>query len=110
VRDLASQLAWWTGALDFMVLQQGRASERGISFALIRREEALVELIERSDAAAPGETGDRSYVRGIFKAGFFVSDLEAAVAPARAHGAAFSQEITQPAGNPFRTFAPARSG
>ena len=79
-----------------------------IALSVLRPQPGLdedVRVIERADAASAGDMDDRSFVRGIFKAGFFVSDLDAAASRARAHGAAFAQEITQPAGNPYRTFA-----
>ncbi|MGE0640125.1 MAG: VOC family protein [Thermoanaerobaculia bacterium] len=95
VPDLEASIRWYTEKLDLEATRlPANASAR---VALLQGEGLLVELVEHSaafDLAArvPEATG-RYLVHGPFKVGFFVHDLDAAVARLRSRGAMFQGSV-----------------
>jgi catechol 2,3-dioxygenase-like lactoylglutathione lyase family enzyme len=85
VADLEASIAWYRDTLGLR-LSSRPVDSAAVKVAILEGEGLLVELIQHADAAAmpapasaPGQ--------GIFKAGFFVSDFDAALARLRATGA-----------------------
>lgn len=91
--------------LGFETLREGASPDANIRFALLRRGDDLIEIIQRRDAAAPAAMPDRSFERGICKSGFWVKDLDALAAELERKRASFRHGIVVPPGADYRTFA-----
>jgi len=85
-------------------VREGSSADAGLRFALLRRDDHLIEVIQRDSAAAPPTMPDRSYERGIFKAGFWVTDLDALASELVRKQAHFNHGIVTPPGAGYRTF------
>lgn len=104
--DAGALANWYREMFGFEALQQGGSPDGKIKFALLKRGEHLLEIIQRAEAAdSPAPPKDASYRRGIFKLGFVVPNLDELEASLRKKNADFSHGIVRPAGNPLRAFA-----
>lgn len=84
VASADASVAWYERVLGFEVVRRETFEEEGVSVAILRRDDALLELIDHPEARALGDLEppvERTYlVHGIFKFGFLVEDLDAVIA------------------------------
>ncbi len=108
VGDLSAMVAFYRDVLGFRVHQEGTVPGRNIGFALMRSGHALIELLSFPDAVPPAPplagTGGAPSVRGMFKAGWVVEDLDRVHAAVVATGTPLWFPITAPPGGPYRAF------
>jgi catechol 2,3-dioxygenase-like lactoylglutathione lyase family enzyme len=108
VADLDSQLAWYRDTLGFAVFSQGTMPGPQIKFALLQQGSALIELLQIPDARSLREVApnapDQSRIRGFFKGGAVVADVEGLFQRLRARGVRFAFELGKPPGGPYRVF------
>ena len=91
--------------LGFETLREGTSPDASVRFALLRRGDHLIEIVQRKNAAAPAAMPDRSYEQGIFKIGFWIADLDAFAAELKHKRARLSHDIVVPPGASYRIFA-----
>jgi len=91
VPDLAASVMWYTETLDLTASRLPGTKEAQV--ALLQGKGLIVELVQHEAAAGLEErlpeVKGRYLVHGLFKAGFFVEDLDATVKRLSARGAAF---------------------
>jgi catechol 2,3-dioxygenase-like lactoylglutathione lyase family enzyme len=106
-RDAAATAAWYGERLGFETLRQGTAPDGAMRFALLRRRDDLIEIVQRASAVMPpaAAAADRSYELGTFKVGFWVDDLAGLNAKLKAQATAFKHGIVTPSGANYQTFA-----
>jgi catechol 2,3-dioxygenase-like lactoylglutathione lyase family enzyme len=107
-KDAVATAAWYRDRLGFETLREGASPDGETRFALLRRRDDLIEIVQRATAVAPPAAAaeDRSYEFGLFKVGFWVGDdLTALQATLKGTGAAFEFEITTPPRADYQTFA-----
>jgi len=84
VASADASAAWYERVLGFEVVRRQTFEEQGVSIAILRRGDALLELVDHPEARALGDLEppvERTYlVHGIFKFGFLVPDLDAVIA------------------------------
>jgi catechol 2,3-dioxygenase-like lactoylglutathione lyase family enzyme len=85
VPDLEASIAWYQDKLGVRLTSRPVDSAT-VKVAILEGEGLLVELIQHADAAAMPAPA-QAPGQGIFKAGFFVEDFDAALARLRATGA-----------------------
>ena len=94
VPDLDASIAWYTEMLDLTATRLPEAPQAKV--ALLRGNGLFVELIEHAqafDLQTRVPEGEKRYlVHGLFKAGFFVQDLDATVDRLERRGARFKGE------------------
>lgn len=99
VADLDASVAWYRETLELTPTRLPGSDT--VRVALLQGDGVIVELIEHGDAVTleePLPSADRRYlVHGLFKAGFFVADLDATVTRLRERGARFRGEVFQDA-------------
>ncbi len=105
VANLDRELAWYRDTLGFTVHSVGTQSS-GARYALLQQGAALIELLQVPMAkslaeVAPGLT-DPSRLRGFFKGGMVVSDVEGLSRQLHVRGVRFAFELTEPNGGPYR--------
>jgi catechol 2,3-dioxygenase-like lactoylglutathione lyase family enzyme/ketosteroid isomerase-like protein len=108
VKDAPAAARWYRERLGFETLREGVSPDGKTGFALLRRQDDLIEIVQRQGAVDPPAAAaeDRSYERGLFKVGFWVGDgLAALEADLRAKGTAFEFGITTPPRADYQTFA-----
>src|SRR5689334_16447601 len=105
VADIDASVKWYCDLLGFAILSQGASPDGSTRFALLRRNNDLVEIVQRKSAVHPPSMPDRSHEWGIFKTGFWVEDLRAMESTLREKGAVFSHGIVTPRGANYQTFA-----
>jgi catechol-2,3-dioxygenase len=99
VRDDSAAAQWYAQAFGLAELRHMARADRGYSIRILRRGGLIVELI-RVDSAARGLD-----VRlGLFKAGFYVDDIDAAYAWLRVRGAEMDRRIVTDEALHARTF------
>ena len=108
VASLDRQVAWYRDVLGFTILEQRDVAERGIRFALLEREGALIELLQLPEARArlevdPAATS-ASRIHGFFKAGFVVRDIDRLQRELQEKGATFSLPLGEPGSAGLRMF------
>ncbi|MCG2586814.1 VOC family protein [Massilia sp. TS11] len=107
VADLGRSLTWYRDHLGFSVYSQGEVKERGIRFALLKKDAALLELLQLP-AAQPrtgqGNVAQASLTHGFFKAGMVVDDLDGLYQSLKSQGVPIAIELGKPAGGPYRVF------
>jgi len=104
-KDAAVSATWYRDRLGFETLREGASPDGRTRFALLRRGDDLIELVQREGASAPPAVPDRSYELGFFKTGFWVDDLAALETRLKVSGTAFSHGIVTPPGASYQTFA-----
>ncbi|MDC6167446.1 VOC family protein [Paucibacter sp. XJ19-41] len=108
VADLDRQLAWYTSTFGLAVYSRGELPGRGIKYALLRSDSALIELLQvpgsRPRALLAPSVSDAVQLHGFFKSGVVVPDVEAAFKALKAKGEKFAFELTRPPGGPYRVF------
>jgi catechol 2,3-dioxygenase-like lactoylglutathione lyase family enzyme len=107
-KDAVATAAWYRDRLGFETLREGASPDGKTRFALLRRRDDLIEIVQRATAVAPPAAAveDRSYEFGLFKVGFWVGDdLTALQATLKGKGAAFAFAITTPPRADYQTFA-----
>jgi catechol 2,3-dioxygenase-like lactoylglutathione lyase family enzyme len=71
---------WYTQHLGFQIKDERNIPASGIHFFLLEHEGFLLEIIQRNDLFDPQPALDSSsqykFVRGLFKVGFYVSNIE----------------------------------
>lgn len=105
VSDATVTATWYREKLGFEVLREGGSPDGGLRFALLRRGDHLIEVIQRKAATAPTAMPDRSFEQGIFKAGFWITDLDGLASELERTRTRFSHGIVVPPGADYRTFA-----
>jgi catechol 2,3-dioxygenase-like lactoylglutathione lyase family enzyme len=95
VPDLEASTKWYTDAFGLEATKLPGGEKARV--ALLRGRGLLIELVELAEAAdleerVPGLKG-RYEVHGLFKAGFFVKDLDAEIARLRAKGVRFKGSL-----------------
>jgi catechol 2,3-dioxygenase-like lactoylglutathione lyase family enzyme len=95
VPNLEASVKWYADAFDLEATELP-GGEKG-KVALLRGRGLLIELVELAEAApletrVPGLKG-RYQVYGLFKAGFYVRDLDAEVARLKAKGVQFKGSL-----------------
>jgi catechol 2,3-dioxygenase-like lactoylglutathione lyase family enzyme len=104
-RDAVATAAWYRDRLGFETLREGASPDGKTRFALLRRRDDLIEIVQRAGAIAGPALEDRSFAFGLFKVGFWVDDLAGLEAQLRGQGAAFAFGITTPPRADYQTFA-----
>lgn len=108
VADLDRQLKWYRDNLGFKVHSQGTVTGKGIKFALLKKDAALVELLQipesRPRSGKPRDPASASLTQGFFKSGMVVADVEALQARLERNGADFAFKLVKPSGGPYRVF------
>ena len=108
VARLPPMIAWYRDVLGFTVFSQGEVADRGIAFALLLRDGALIEMLQTKAARPLKEVApavkDPVEIHGFFKGGFVVADVEAAYRDLQRRGVTFDFELTQPRNGPYRAF------
>jgi catechol 2,3-dioxygenase-like lactoylglutathione lyase family enzyme/ketosteroid isomerase-like protein len=106
-RDAVATAAWYRDRLGFETLREGASPDGKTRFALLRRRDDLIEIVQRTGAvpAPAAATEDRSYEHGLLKVGFWVEDLAGLAAALKAKGTAFAFDITTPPRADYETFA-----
>jgi catechol 2,3-dioxygenase-like lactoylglutathione lyase family enzyme len=108
VKSLDAEVAFYRDVLGFSVYMHGTMPGRDIAFALMTAGEAMIELLQfpnAEDAAAPlAGTGGAPTRRGMFKAGWVVTDIDAVYAALTARGVTFWFPLVKPEGGPYRAF------
>jgi catechol 2,3-dioxygenase-like lactoylglutathione lyase family enzyme/ketosteroid isomerase-like protein len=107
VRDAAATAAWYRDRLGFETLRDGASPDGAVRFALLRRRDDLIEIVQRQTPLPPpaAAAGDRSHELGTFKVGFWVDDLAGLEAKLRGQANSFRHGIVTPEGADYRTFA-----
>ncbi len=83
VRDVEASASWYERIFGYREVRAVDLGDRGLRVRLLRREGAFLELIESREARDLGELEPpiekRHHLRGVFKTGFVVADLQAVV-------------------------------
>ena len=83
VRDAEASAAWYSRVLGFELARSMDLEEHGVRIRLLERRGALLELVESASARDLSELEPaverRHELHGVFKIGFLVDDLDAAV-------------------------------
>lgn len=98
---------WYSENLGFCVDQQGEVANGGPKFAILSRDDALLELLQFPTAKsreASGLTEETHQVHGILKIGFVVTDLDALFSTAQKRELNIFFPIVNPPNVPLRTF------
>ncbi|MFT3807472.1 VOC family protein [Arenimonas sp.] len=108
VADRDAQVAWYRDKLGFEVVEQREVPERGIRFALLRRDGALLELLQLPDArprtALDPDAASASRIHGFFKGGLLVRDIEGLHRQLQEKGIAFTVPLGEPGSGGLRLF------
>lgn len=108
VADLDRQLKWYCDNLGFEIHSQGTVPGKGIKFALLKKDSALIELLQIPESKPrPGKPRDpsaASLTQGFFKSGMVAADVEALQARLEKNGADFAFKLSKPTGGPYRVF------
>jgi catechol 2,3-dioxygenase-like lactoylglutathione lyase family enzyme len=95
VADLDRSVRWYTETLDLTATRLPASGP--VRIALLRGQGLVVEIVEHPDAfqldSRLPELQRRFLAHGVFKVGFFVTDLDAAVTRLRARGAVFKGDV-----------------
>lgn len=108
VANLDRMVAWYRDTLGFRIYNRGEAREGAVHFALLERENSILELLQLADArpfkeVAPGLEGSH-LVHGFFKSGFVVADLDRAYADVKRMGVKLEYDLGRPTDSPYRSF------
>lgn len=97
VRDLDEMAGWYETMLGMEVIVRAERPAPDGPVAVLRRGDLLIEMQMRSDADDPhtytNGAKDAYKTHGVFKVGVFTSDIDAASAYLKAHGAVFNHDI-----------------
>ena len=121
VRDAEASAAWYARVLGFELARSMDLQEHGVRIRLLERRDALLELVESSSGRDLSELEPsverRHELYGVFKIGFLVDDLDAAVDALAGHhvplrgrvieesdGSMRSLQIEDPDGNVLQLF------
>ena len=92
VADAAKTAAWYRDHLGFREFDRMDLPERQMLIIFLELDGFVIEMAQRDDSVAPEEklgVTKKSQVRGLYKFGFMVTDLEARVARLRKEGVQF---------------------
>jgi lactoylglutathione lyase len=95
VADAAAEARWYQEILGLAVQRDFRPPGTAIHVVLLKSDVLMIELLQHGDAKPLTQAPDRYLVHGLFKVGFTVPDLEAAVRALKAKGVAFSYDIAK---------------
>jgi catechol 2,3-dioxygenase-like lactoylglutathione lyase family enzyme len=103
VPDAKASARWYQEAFGLRVLDEIKLDDGGHIF-ILSSDALLVEILQIPAAKSPGAEGvrDPHLTHGIFKVGFHVADLDAAVAKLRAMKAEFETSIVDDAKHGLR--------
>jgi catechol 2,3-dioxygenase-like lactoylglutathione lyase family enzyme len=95
VPDASASARWYSEAFGLNVLAEIKPPDGAAHIFLLSSETMLLEILQLRAAKSPGKDAVKQpqLTHGIFKVGFHVPDLEAAVATLRAMKAEFDTEI-----------------
>lgn len=108
VASVDKQVAWYRDTLGFEIVEQRDVPERNIRFALLKREGALIEMLQLPDARPrlevdPAATS-ASRIHGFFKAGLVVPDVDALYRQLHEKGVEFTIPLGEPGSAGLRMF------
>ena len=107
VKDVDASAAWYGKIFGFEVTREIDLKERGIRIRLLRGDSAFLELVEDSSAVSARERIPEvekiAQVRGFFKSGVLVHDLDAAVERLKALGVPLRGKIVTESDGSFRS-------
>jgi catechol 2,3-dioxygenase-like lactoylglutathione lyase family enzyme len=103
VPDAAASARWYQEAFGLTVLDEIKPAD-GAHIFILRSDALLVEIVQIPSAKSPGKEGVKNphLTHGLFKVGFHVADLDAAVAKLRAMRAEFETGIVDDAKHGLR--------
>jgi catechol 2,3-dioxygenase-like lactoylglutathione lyase family enzyme len=95
VTDAAASARWYSEAFGLRTLAEIKPPDGVAHIFLLTSEAMLLEILQLRAAKSPGKDAVKQpeLTHGIFKVGFHVADLEAAVARLRAMKAEFDTDI-----------------
>jgi catechol 2,3-dioxygenase-like lactoylglutathione lyase family enzyme len=95
VPDAPASARWYSEALGLRVLGEIKPPDGAAHVIILRSDTLLMEILQLRDAKPPAEEGIQKpqLTHGIFKVGFHVPNLEAAVARLKALDARFETGI-----------------
>lgn len=108
VANLNRMVAWYRDTLGFRVYAQGDAREGRVHYALLERDNSILELLQLAEARplkeiAPSLEGSH-LVHGFFKSGFVVANLDRAYADVKRMGIKLEYDIGGTPDGPYRSF------
>jgi catechol 2,3-dioxygenase-like lactoylglutathione lyase family enzyme len=97
VPDAPASARWYSEAFGLRVLGEIKPPDGAAHVILLKSETLLMEILQLRDARSPGEEGIQKpqLTHGIFKVGFHVPDLDAAVARLKTLEARFETGIVE---------------
>ena len=99
VSDIDASIEWYSRTLEFDVVNTNIAEEMQFRHANLKYGNVLLELIELGSSLDPAEAIEgftpKTYLQGLFKVGFAVSDLETRVAGWKEAGIAMKGDIVR---------------
>ncbi len=107
VGDLDGAVAWYSDVLGFRIVSQGTIAGGTARAALLQNGTSLLELLSYPDSKRPKDLAPQlreGHMRGFFKAGFVVANLDSAYSRLRQRGARIDFEIVRPPSGLYRTF------
>ena len=95
VPDAPASARWYREAFGLNVLDEIKPPDGAAHVIILASESLLVEILQLRAAKSPGEQAVKQpeLTHGVFKVGFHVTDLDAAVARLRAMKVAFDTDI-----------------
>jgi catechol 2,3-dioxygenase-like lactoylglutathione lyase family enzyme len=104
VPDARASARWYSEAFGLRQLGEIKPPDGAAHLILLTSDSLLVEILQLRDARSPGAEAIEKpqLTQGIFKVGFHVRDLEAAVAKLRAMDARFETGIVDDARHSLR--------
>lgn len=80
VKDIDTSIAWYSNALGFEIQNKNESKDRGFRQANLKCGNVLLELIELDQAVSPQDVipnySSRTFITGLFKIGFLVTDFQ----------------------------------
>lgn len=107
VDDADASAAWYGKVFGFEVVREVDLDEREIKIRLLRGPAGFLELVEQGSARSLSEVapdlGRRHQLHGVFKTGFLVPDLDAAMERLTALGVSVRGQVVTEADGSYRS-------